>query len=72
MYSDYIDITHSNNTLKGVVESVRVYDVLVIEHLVSYATTLLRKGNMRLDVSGLAPGVYFVSVGSTVQKFVKI
>ena len=49
-------------------DAVRVYDVLgvcVLEHPAG-------GGQVRLDVSGLAAGVYFVGVGDKVLKFVKM
>jgi len=30
------------------------------------------EGNVRLDISSLSPGVYFVKIGSYFAKFVKI
>ena len=52
--------------------SVKIYDVLGIEHPVSFAATPLTEGNLRLDVSGLPAGVYFVRVGGRMLKFVKL
>jgi len=51
---------------------VKIYDVLGIEHPVSFAATPLSEGNLRLDVSGLPAGVYFMRVGGQVLKFVKL
>jgi len=61
---DYIEIS-------GVVGEVKVFDVLGIEHpaTVWHPST---EGNVRIDVSALPQGVYFVSVGDKVIKFVKI
>ena len=75
--TDYIDIqipegTGTDRTLK---DAVRVYDVLgvcVLEHTYTPPDPLSRGGEIRLDVSGLAAGVYFVRVGGRVLKFVKL
>ena len=67
--TDYIDITVAGNrTLKN---AVRVYDVLgVCMGIHPLATS--EGGHIRLDVSGLAAGVYFVRVGGKMYKFVKM
>lgn len=71
---DYIEITipHLEKGLGGVVPVVRVYDVLGMEQPVSYSATPLSDGKLRLNVSHLPMGVYFVRVGGIVQKFVKM
>ena len=69
---DYIDIALDNHALNGDVESVKIYNVLGVEHPVSFADTPLSEGNLRLDVSSLPAGVYFVRVGSRMLKFVKM
>ena len=66
-----INIPPSNKSGSGAM-SVKVYDVLGIEHPVSFADTPLSEGNLRLDVSSLPSGVYFVRVGGQVLKFVKL
>jgi len=75
---DYIELQINNHTLKGVVENVKVFDVLGME-VIKATTPSLRdtppyEGGeiVRLDVSGLAPGVYFVQVGDKIFKFVKM
>ena len=70
--TDYIEISLDNHTMKGEVENVKIYDVLGIKHPVSFAATPLSEGNLRLDVSNLPAGVYFVRVGGQVLKFVKL
>ena len=70
--TDYIEIPLESHTLNGEVENVKIYDVLGIEQHVSFAATPLSEGNLRLDVSSLPAGVYFVRVGGQVLKFVKL
>jgi len=70
--TDYLEVTLSNHTLKGVVESVRVFDVLGVTVKTPPSPLFLEGESLRLDVSHLPAGVYFVSVGDIVQKFVKL
>jgi hypothetical protein len=53
---------------------VRIFDLLGMEITTPNLTPTLSEGEgvVRLDVSGLSPGVYFVRVGNSVRKFVKI
>jgi len=71
--TDYIDIAEAGNrTLK---DAVKVYDVLgniVLSSPACSAGTPSEGGHIRLDVSGLAAGVYFVRVGGKMYKFVKL
>jgi len=71
---DYIEINLNNHTLKGVVEIVRVFDLLGVSVITSPPAPLHsgEGSKVRLDVSHLPPGVYFVQIGSRVQRFVKI
>jgi len=80
--SDYINITlpenmYSNPTLKhgidNVVENVQIFNMLGVEviHPVSYAATP-QDGNVRIEISHLPVGVYYVRIGDKVEKFVKI
>ncbi|GEM_PF-4008841 len=70
---DYIEIAVvGNRTLKN---AVKVYDVLgtvVLSSPACSAGTPSEGGHIRLDVSGLAAGVYFVRVGGKMYKFVKL
>jgi len=70
---DYIDIAVAGNrTLK---DAVRVYDVLgntVLSSPACSAGTPSEGGHIRLDVSGLAAGVYFVKIDNKMYKFVKM
>jgi hypothetical protein len=72
--ADYIEIVLDNHTLKDVVSDVRIFDILGIEQSTPNLTPTLSKGEgvLRLDVSSLSPGVYFVRIGNEVRKFVKI
>ena len=67
---DYVDITmpEGTGTDRTLKDAVRVYDVLgvcVLEHTAG-------GGHVRIDVSKLAAGVYFVRIGSEVYRFVKL
>ncbi len=69
-----VNIKLNNHTLKGVVKSVKIYDVLG-NVVVSLGDSRFRGNDsqdIRLDVSSLAAGVYFVRVGGQVLKFVKM
>jgi hypothetical protein len=73
--SDYIEI--SSPPLErgsGGVAPVYIFDILGMEITTPNLTPTLSEGEgvVRIDVSGLAPGVYFVRVGNVVRKFVKI
>ncbi len=65
--TDFIEIT-------GAEGEVRIFDVFGRELTTPAlrATPSDSKRNLRIDVSLLAPGVYFVRVGDKVEKFVKI
>jgi hypothetical protein len=71
--SDFIEIElGDNHTLKGVVESVKIYNFLGELVIVSDTPPAPSQGgNLRIDVSHLSPGVYFVRIGDEVKKFVK-
>ena len=77
--TDYIELSippleqgeHHSAMFTGAVV-VKIYDVLGVEHPVSFAATPLSEGNLRLDVSSLPAGVYFVRVGGRMLKFVKL
>ena len=71
--TDYIEIKQPSEGFKPSEGSaIKIYNVLGIEHPVSFAATPLSEGNLRLDVSSLPAGVYFVRVGSRMLKFVKM
>ena len=71
--ADYIDIhVVGDHTRKA---PVRVYDVLgsvVLSSPACSAVTPSEGGDIRVDVSGLAAGVYFVRVDGKMYKFVKM
>jgi WD40 repeat protein len=68
--TDYIDVMLSE--VKEPVLSVKVYDVLGV-CVLTHPLTPSREGEtIRVDVSGLAAGVYFVRVGGRMYKFVKL
>jgi hypothetical protein len=58
----------------GGVAPVRIFDLLGMEITTPNLTPPLSEGEgvVRLDVSSLSPGVYFVRVGDMVRKFVKM
>jgi len=77
---DYIEVDLNNlmlSEVKNIEFNVRVYNVLGMEVLKttiqSLRDTLPKLGveMIRIDISGLPPGVYFVQIGSRVQRFVK-
>jgi hypothetical protein len=80
--SDYIEITvpadilseaKSRNGVETSVAHPRIFDLLGMEITTPHLTPTLSEGEgvVRLDVSHLSPGVYFVRVGDVVKKFVK-
>jgi hypothetical protein len=73
--SDYIEI--SSPPLErgsGGVAPVNIFDVIGMEITTPNLTPPLSEGEgvVRLDVSSLSPGVYFIRVGDIVSKFVKM
>ncbi len=57
--------------ISGAVGEIRIFNVFGV--IVKNPTPTLPEGEgLRIDVSGLAPGVYFVRVGNQVRKFIKI
>jgi len=76
--TDFLEISYSpsnNHRVNPMVDyqDIGIYNVFgtkIPPRLTSSATP--QEGNFRLDVSSLAPGVYFVKVGERVGKFMKI
>jgi hypothetical protein len=81
--SDFITISELNNGLKPIVHKVQIFDVLGLE--VSQTPSSVITGNsggnstqtvaselLRIDVSHLPAGVYFIRIGTRVEKFVKM
>jgi hypothetical protein len=67
---DYIDVML--NGVKEPVLSVKVYDVLGTCVRTHPLAPSQEGETIRIDVSGLAAGVYFVRVGGKMYKFVKL
>jgi len=76
--TDFLEISYSHSINHWVNPMVDYQDVVIYNvfgvkippRLTSSATP--QEGNLRLDVSSLSPGVYFVKVGEKVGKFIKI
>jgi len=72
--TDFMEISFSIHTLNSMVDDkIEIFSVMG-EKLLSCPNTHYSKLNTpsKIDVSSLAPGVYFVKVGERVSKFVKI
>jgi formylglycine-generating enzyme required for sulfatase activity len=72
--SDYIEIT-TGNVILSEAKNPRIFDLLGMEITTPAlrATPPYQGGEkVRIDVSYLSPGVYFVRVGDVVSKFIKI
>jgi len=69
---DYVEINVS--TLERGPKGMSVFDALGFEQStsVNYVDTSCCGGHVRIDVSSLSPGVYFVRVGGRMYKFVKL
>jgi len=75
---DYLEISYSPSINRMVNHTVDYQDVVIYNvfgtkippRLTSSATP--QEGNLRIDVSSLSPGIYFVKVGEKVGKFIKI
>ncbi|GEM_PF-3080841 len=73
---DYIEIDAKSfvmlNEVKHPFLNVKVYDILGV-CVLTHPLAPSREGeSVRLDVSGLAPGIYFVRMGGKMYKFVKM
>ncbi len=72
--SNFIEITYSPSNkrgLGGVLEAARIYNVFGEE--INLTPTLSSRGEgVRIDVSSLPTGLYFVRVGDKIGKFVKL
>jgi hypothetical protein len=72
---DFIEISVRANGRSPLQCDVRIFDVLgEIQTTPSLRDTPPWKGGeiVKIDVSGLAPGMYFVRIGDKVKKFVKL
>jgi hypothetical protein len=72
--SDFIELSVGTRRAVSDQSDVRIFDVLgEIQTTPNPTPTLPASGEgVRLDVSGLAPGMYFVRIGESVQKFIKL
>ncbi|MBX3043730.1 MAG: T9SS type A sorting domain-containing protein [Candidatus Kapabacteria bacterium] len=63
-----------NRRVDGLVDKVQIFDMLGIEVIStpSAALTPTGEGNLRIDVSHLPAGVYFIRIGSYFDKFIKM
>jgi len=72
--TDFIEISFGNKGLKPIVENVQVqiFDLLGIEiKNLTPALSINGKG-VRIDVSALSAGVYYIRIGDKTEKFVKM
>jgi hypothetical protein len=69
---DYIYIQPSEGFDSSESYDIRIFDMLgVIQSTPSIRATPQR-GELQIDVSFLAPGIYFIKIGNRIEKFVKI
>jgi hypothetical protein len=68
--SDFLTITELNNGLQPIVQKVQIFDVLGIEVMSEsiHPMTSIH----RMNVEKLPAGVYFIRIGTHVEKFVKM
>jgi hypothetical protein len=69
--SDFIEISVGANGRSPLQIEIRIYDVFGQRVNLTPTLFILDEG-VRIDVSGLAPGMYFVRVGENIGKFVKL
>jgi Leucine-rich repeat (LRR) protein len=73
--SDFVEVDYGNVILSEAKNPLIIICNLFGEKVISSIATppdpLSRGGSLRIDISGLAAGVYFVRVGDKVQKFIK-
>jgi hypothetical protein len=72
--SDFIEISVGANGRSPLQSDVRIFNVFgqAMSTPVCFADTPASGGQVRIDVSGLAPGMYFVRIGNKVSKFIKL
>jgi hypothetical protein len=68
--TDYIEISVGANGRSPLQSDVRIYDVFGQRVNLTPTLSILGEG-VRLDVSALVPGMYFVRMGDRLSKFVK-
>jgi hypothetical protein len=71
---DFLEISVGTNGPSPLQNDIRIYNVLgEIQTTVNPTPALpASREGVRIDVSGLAPGMYFVRIGEKVSKFVKL
>ena len=71
--TDYIEISYPPSEKRGS-GGVSIFDILGMEITTPSlrATPPYQGGEIRIDVSGLAPGIYYVVIGNLAKKFVKM
>ena len=71
--TDFITITLSNKGLQpfATTDKVQIFDILGLE-IIDLTPALSIGEGVRIDVSHLPVGVYFIRIGSMVEKFVKM
>lgn len=72
--TDYIEISGFNPNPQGVVEcsDIRIYNTLGVVVIKNPTPALTERKGVRLDVSFLTPGLYFVRYNNQVYRFLKI
>jgi hypothetical protein len=69
--TDFIEINCRGEVTSPLQSDVRIYDVYGQRVNLTPTLSILGEG-VRIDVSGLSPGMYFVRIGDKVGKFVKL
>ncbi|MBX3042320.1 MAG: T9SS type A sorting domain-containing protein [Ignavibacteriae bacterium] len=74
--SDFITISipEINHRVNPMVDKVQIFDMLGLEVISTPSASQppTGEGNLKIDVSHLPAGVYFIRIGNIVEKFVKI
>lgn len=68
---DYVDISLPINSRGFSLQGLKIVDVLGVDCPVSVKYTS-DDGSVRLDVSNLVSGIYFISIGNQIRKFIKL
>ena len=70
--TDFIEINLNNEVSSIAAGKVQIFDMLGMEIITTPYPLLAKEGNMRIDISHLPAGVYFIRIGDKVEKIVKI
>jgi Zn-dependent metalloprotease len=70
--TDYIEITISDRGINPSAGDIHIFDILGTEISTLTPALSLKGEGVRIDVSSLPPGVYFVRIADVVRKFVKM